>query len=142
MFNHGDITTSWFNEVAFRETLLPSSARWWEKCLSKRSLIKHISSWRINLLYYKHWTDKREYFYVQENIKKTFISNLISVCTLWFIFRQLLLANWEDAFKNLFAFFRSVFFLKHICKKCKKYIHDVSFYDSYFKFCVCKGNSE
>ena len=33
-------------------------ARWWEKHLSKRSLIKHTCSWRVNLLYYKHWTDK------------------------------------------------------------------------------------
>ena len=27
-------------------------ARWWKKYLSKRSLIKHNCSWRVNLLYY------------------------------------------------------------------------------------------
>ena len=32
-----------------------------EKYLSKRSLIKHTCSWRVNLLYYEHWTDKQKY---------------------------------------------------------------------------------
>ena len=39
-------------------------ARWWEKYLSKRSLIKHTCSWRDKLLHYEHWTDKQKYFYV------------------------------------------------------------------------------
>ena len=34
------------------------------KHLSKHSLIKHTCSWRVNLLYYENWTDKRKYFYV------------------------------------------------------------------------------
>ena len=40
---YGKCNSSWtsaFSEVAFREMLLPSSGQWWEKCLSKRSLIK------------------------------------------------------------------------------------------------------
>ena len=36
--------------------------RCWEKYLSKCSRVKHTCSWRVNLLYYEHWTDK--YFYV------------------------------------------------------------------------------
>ena len=32
-----------------------------EKYLSKRSLIKHTCSWRVNLLYYEHWTDKQNF---------------------------------------------------------------------------------
>ena len=28
------------------------------------SLIKHTCSWRDNLQYYEHWTDKKKYFYV------------------------------------------------------------------------------
>ena len=39
--------------------------RWWEKYLSKRSLIKHTCSRRVNLLYYEQWTDKQKYFYVR-----------------------------------------------------------------------------
>ena len=42
-------------------------ARWWEKYFPKRSLIKHTCSWRVNLLYYEHWTDKRKYFYVNNS---------------------------------------------------------------------------
>ena len=33
------------------------------KYLSKRSLIKHTYSWRVNLLYYEHGTDKQKYFF-------------------------------------------------------------------------------
>ena len=43
--------TSMFNEAAFQERLPPSSSQWWEKPLSKPSLIKHTFSWRINFLY-------------------------------------------------------------------------------------------
>ena len=39
------------------------SFKWWEKYLSKFSLIKHCS-WRDNLLYYEHWTDRQKYFYI------------------------------------------------------------------------------
>ena len=35
-------------------------ARWWERYLLKRSLIKHTCSWRVN----EHWTDKQKYFYL------------------------------------------------------------------------------
>ena len=35
---------------------------------------KHTCSWRVNLLYYEHWTDKQKYFYVYQktlaNIRK------------------------------------------------------------------------
>ena len=34
------------------------------KCLAKHSLIKHTCSWRVNLLFYEHWTDKWNYFYI------------------------------------------------------------------------------
>ena len=55
-------------------TILQWYFRWWEKYLSKRSLIKHTCSWRVNLLYYEHWTDKQKYFYVYQktlaNIRK------------------------------------------------------------------------
>ena len=27
-------------------------------------LMKQTCSWRVNLLYYEHWTDKQKYFYV------------------------------------------------------------------------------
>ena len=39
-------------------------ARWWEKYLSKRSLLKRTCSWRVNLLYYEYWRGKQKYFYV------------------------------------------------------------------------------
>ena len=32
--------------------------------ISKRTLIKHTCSSRVNLLCYEHWTDKQKYFYV------------------------------------------------------------------------------
>ena len=48
--------------ATFREILLPSSARWREKYLSKPSLIEHTCSWRVNLLHYEHWPDKQKYF--------------------------------------------------------------------------------
>ena len=57
-------TYSWY---LFKKSIKTYSwyfSRWWEKYLSKRSLIKHTCSWRVNLLYYEHWTDKRKYFYV------------------------------------------------------------------------------
>ena len=36
--------------------------------LSKRSLIKHTWSWRVNVLYYEHWTDKQKYFHVYSTL--------------------------------------------------------------------------
>ena len=35
------------------------------------SMLKHTCSWRVNLLYYEHWTDKHKYFYVR-------LSNFVS----------------------------------------------------------------
>ena len=83
--------------------------------------------WRLNLLYYEHWTDKRKYFYVLENIEETFIDSIyiswlvekvISVCILWSVFKQLLLANWKDALKTyvclLLECFLSEIYLKEI----------------------------
>ena len=40
------------NFVKFRDIII-YVAWWWEKYLSKRSLIKHTCSWRVNLLYPK-----------------------------------------------------------------------------------------
>ena len=41
------------------------AAQWWEKYLSKRSLLKHTCSWRDNLLYYEYWTEEQKYFHVK-----------------------------------------------------------------------------
>ena len=41
------------------------AAQWWEKYLSKHSLLKHTCSWRDNLLYYEYWTDEQKYFHVK-----------------------------------------------------------------------------
>ena len=41
------------------------AAQWWEKYLSKRSLLKHTCSWCDNLLYYEYWTDEQKYFHVK-----------------------------------------------------------------------------
>ena len=51
------------------------SSWWWEKYLSKCSLIEHTCSWRINLLYYEYWIDKRKYFYVW-NVKCLWIYSI------------------------------------------------------------------
>ena len=34
---------------------------WWEKYLSKRRLIKHTCSWRVNLLYYRLRNNSKDY---------------------------------------------------------------------------------
>ena len=62
--------TSWtskFKSYTFWEILLPSSVRWWEKYLSKRSLIKLTCSSRDKLLVL--WTLNRQakYFYLYQN---------------------------------------------------------------------------
>ena len=51
------------NEATFRGILCPSLTQWWEKYISKSSLIKHPCSWHImNLLCYEHWTEKQKIF--------------------------------------------------------------------------------
>ena len=50
-----------FNEATLQEILLPSP-RWWEKYVSKCSLINILIHNVLNLLYYEQWTDKRNFF--------------------------------------------------------------------------------
>ena len=49
-----------------------------EKYLSKRSLMKHTCSWRVNLLYYEHWTDKQK-FCTLEKTPPNLKSHLIAI---------------------------------------------------------------
>ena len=55
-------------------------------------LLKHTCSWRVNLLYYEYWTDKRQCFYVltshstlyyvcSANLSKSFSQLIVSVFT-------------------------------------------------------------
>ena len=64
-FNDSKIQRSEIMQISFDEALFQELslfyARWWEKYLSKRSLITQTSSWRVNLLHYENWKDKREY---------------------------------------------------------------------------------
>ena len=48
--------------------IIKITTQWCENHLSKRTLMKHFCLWRVNLLYYEHWTSKQKYFYVQKII--------------------------------------------------------------------------
>ena len=62
-----------FNEATFREILLPSCATWsFTLPDDGRSISRNVAALNIlvqdliNLLYYEHWTDKRNNFYVRD----------------------------------------------------------------------------
>ena len=54
------------NEATFRGILCPSLTQWWEKYISKSSLIKHPHSWHMLWTYYVMNIEQtsRKYFYV------------------------------------------------------------------------------
>ena len=57
----------WF-QTYYNKLSRHEQARWWEKYLSKLSLLKHTCSWRDNLLYYEYWIDKQKYLHVVKYI--------------------------------------------------------------------------
>ena len=57
----------WF-QTYYNKLSRHEQARWWEKYLSKLSILKHTCSWRDNLLYYEYWIDKQKYIHVVKYI--------------------------------------------------------------------------
>ena len=87
-----------FKWATFREILLPSSGRWWEKYLSKHSPLKHTCSWRDKLIVL--WILKRQakiflriisvlinffFFYLHMTIRPTLGVTLTLKCILFLI---------------------------------------------------------
>ena len=96
-----DASASWtnmFNEATFRKILFPSS-RWWEKHLSKRSLIKHTYSWRV-ITYFMNTEQTSENIFTYVSTSYCFVS-----CN------QTLVRSF-DLYSKSFLYLNNLFYLK------------------------------